>query len=251
MLIDSADYFLTHQKWEMASHYITKALRLQPANPTNGMLFSNLGICQANTGDYAASLQSFEIALIKSADSVKTLYNRARTHLMMDNQTEALIDLNSVLAIDSLMPEALQLRGAMLQKLGKTKSACHDFERLLTILPSDPLAMAATAECKATLGNFEEADSLYIKALDSGNTLDIYQSAIPYYLQTDQFQKADDAIYQALKNYPREGILYLYRAILHRSRFETTAFENDLKLAKEYGVDTQTIENIFPTSAKK
>lgn len=222
-----------------------------PANPSNPMLFSNLGICQANLGEFEQALQSLEIALIKAPESPKILLSKAKVLLMLNRDEDAIADLSKILASNPNFTDALLLRAPLYIKVGKFKEATADFSLLHSLLPTDADVTASLAECMATTGDTENADALYSEALKDNPSAEILQSAAIHYLDTNQLQKADDAIYQALKLDPRNGMTYLLRAILHKKRYQTTEAELDLKLAKEYNIDSQTIEKFFPKKAKK
>ena len=53
-----------------AQEYIRQALRLEPSNPNNALLFSNLGTIQRRQGQYELALESYQLALNLSPMSV-------------------------------------------------------------------------------------------------------------------------------------------------------------------------------------
>lgn len=51
-LADSADVYMKNERWGDAERVIVNALRHEPANKSNYMLWSNLGTVRTNMGDY-------------------------------------------------------------------------------------------------------------------------------------------------------------------------------------------------------
>lgn len=271
-LADSASIFMRNERWGEASRYISDALRLQPANPGNTLLFSNLGVCAHNLGDYDKALQSFDISLIKAPKSPVVLLQRAKTYIALQRPDDAIADLNTAIASDSLNADALRLRSALLLRsciesknirthepcvpteLNRTDSAMADFQRLTRISPSDPWPKAGLANTlciKDPKGNLPTIKKLLSEALEGAPDLETRLTAINIYLQTEELSLAEEAIRQSLKEYPREGMLYLQRALLHRQRYQNEEAEIDKKIAVKYGVDSQTIESYFPVSRKR
>jgi hypothetical protein len=54
----------------------------------------------------------------------------------------------------------------------------------------------------------------------------------------------------AIRKWPRNPLLYLYRGVIHKNRYENKEAEIDKKLAIEYGADPQTVEIFFPENRK-
>lgn len=250
-LADSAANYIGRERWADAERCITTALRAEPANPSNPMLFSNLGVCQHNQGEYAKALQSYSLALVKAPDSPRVLFNRARTLLAIRQDSEALSDLDHALRSDSTMTDALRLRATMLLALDSVAPARHDFSLLRELDPSDAWASAGLAECLAAGGDNVGATRLYTEALSKDPDPDTAAAAILHLLKEDHTAQAEEAIYQQLKKYPQEGLLYLCRAILHQRMFQNQAAESDKNLAKNYGIDSQTIERYFAVYGRK
>ena len=94
---------------------IISALKLEPGNFANFLLFSNLGVVRTNQGRYDEALEAFgpwSVGCAKWASVIRT--NRARTYLLMSRYDEALEDLNVSLGIDSVQEWLLSMRGLLL-----------------------------------------------------------------------------------------------------------------------------------------
>lgn len=244
--VDSAQRFMDNSRWGDAERCLNAALRMQPANPTNPLLFSNLGVCQTELGKYGNALQSFEVALVKTPDSPKILTNRARLYLLMNREEDAIQDLNHAIRGDSILEHALLLRGSLLMKQSKLQQAQKDFETLLRNGNENATVLASLGQCAMASGDKEGAQTFFDKALTKDPTPEIYFLIALEQIQNQQYNQAEESIYQGINKYQRVGELYLVRALLHKKRFQNNDAEIDKKIAIQYGVDTQTIESFFP-----
>ena len=62
-LCDRAITFTEQDSLPQAEEYIRQALKLEPANPHNALLFSNLGTIQRRQRQYEQALESYNFAL--------------------------------------------------------------------------------------------------------------------------------------------------------------------------------------------
>ena len=67
-----------------AEMFFKEALKLEPANIKNALLFSNLGTIQRRSGKKKEALDSYSLALNLTPYSVTMLLNRASLYLEMD-----------------------------------------------------------------------------------------------------------------------------------------------------------------------
>lgn len=245
-IADSASIMMEKGEWQKAESHILQALKTDPANPVNHLLFSNLGVCQTNLGQYSKALESFEIALIKSDKPSGILSNRARTYLAMSDEESALKDLSEAAKLDSLNLDAFKLKGMLLMRKGDFGNAEKDLSYFNRHSPTDTRILAELGRCASKKGEYKEAKSFYEESLKLDPEADVYLSIAHYQIEADDYNSADETIRQGLKKYPREGMLYLLRALLHKERFQNEEAEIDKKLAMEYGVDVQTIAIYFP-----
>ena len=65
----------------LAEKYIEQALKMEPANPHNAMLFSNLGTIQRRQHRYEQALDSYTLALNIAPRAIPALMNRAALYL--------------------------------------------------------------------------------------------------------------------------------------------------------------------------
>lgn len=246
--IDSADHYISKEKWELAEKYILKALRNQPANPTNTLLFTNLGICQLNLNRPSDALRSLEIAAIKAPSSTKVLLNKARALYLLNNREDALIDLNNAISKDSLNADILRLRGSILQQKGSYEEAANDFKTMTAIQPDNAWAWASLGSCLAQLENHKDARNAFSKAISLSNEPEIYQATALYYITQNDFLYAKEIITTAISKFPHQGELYLVRALIHLNQFQHSDAELDKKTALSNGVSQEILNRWFPNN---
>ena len=83
-LIDKAMDAVEQDSLLQAENYFKEALRLEPANMRNALLFSNLGTIQRRMGKNDDAVESYSLALNLTPYSVTMLLNRASLYLEMD-----------------------------------------------------------------------------------------------------------------------------------------------------------------------
>ena len=76
-LCDRAVTYTEQDSLLQAETYIRRALKLEPANPHNALLFSNLGTIQRRQRKYEKALESYNFALNIAPRAVPILLNRA------------------------------------------------------------------------------------------------------------------------------------------------------------------------------
>ena len=95
---------------QQAESYIRQALQLEPANPHNALLFSNLGTIQRRQHRYELALESYRMALNIAPMSIPILMNHATLALELGQDDKARADYSQVLEFDPHNREALLMR---------------------------------------------------------------------------------------------------------------------------------------------
>ena len=93
-----------------AEQLFKEALRLEPSNMRNALLFSNLGTIQRRMGKNDDAVESYSLALNLTPYSVTMLLNRASLYLEMDYLDKAYVDYCNVIDLDDKNQEALRFR---------------------------------------------------------------------------------------------------------------------------------------------
>lgn len=118
-----------------AQEYIRQALRLEPSNPNNALLFSNLGTIQRRQGHYELALESYQLALNLSPMSVPILMNHATLLLELGKYDVARADYSQVIELQPHHEEALLMRAYIYMQQQVYKFARQDYDTLLRYAP--------------------------------------------------------------------------------------------------------------------
>ena len=109
-LSEKAIEYIEMDSLHKAEELLLQALKLEPKNAKNAMLFSNLGLVQRRMGEYDKALESYSFALNFAPLAVPILLDRAAINLEMGNTDRAYTDYCLVLDEDKQNKEALLMR---------------------------------------------------------------------------------------------------------------------------------------------
>ena len=93
-----------------AEELLIKALKMEPKNAKNALLFSNLGLVQRRMGEFDKALESYSFALNFAPLAVPILLDRAAIYMEMGKTDRAYTDYCQVLDEDKKNKEALLMR---------------------------------------------------------------------------------------------------------------------------------------------
>ncbi len=126
---------LEQDSLQLAEALITQALKAEPANEHNALLFANLGWLQRRQHRYEEALDSYTYALNFAPLSVSILMDRATLLLEMGRDERARVDYSLVLDLDRHNQEALLMRAYIYQRERNYKEAHADYDSLLSVAP--------------------------------------------------------------------------------------------------------------------
>ena len=130
---------------------------MEPANPHNALLFSNLGTIQRRQHRYEQALDSYTLALNIAPRAIPALMNRAALYLELGKDDLARIDYSLVLDIESDNQEALLMRAYIYMQQREYKMAKADYERLLKVNPASYNGRLGLATLEQKEGKHEDA----------------------------------------------------------------------------------------------
>ena len=109
-LCERAATAIERDSLDAAEQAIRAALRLDPANGRNALLFANLGTLQRLRGQLREALESYTYALNMTPRNVPILLDRAALYLQLGEADMARVDYSLVLDIQPDNTEALRMR---------------------------------------------------------------------------------------------------------------------------------------------
>lgn len=246
MMVDSAEYYFSINRWKDAERLTINALKLRPANKSNWLLWANLAEIRRNLDDSEGALEAYNIGLSLQPHSTTLLSGRAEIHIQNGEKDEALKDLNLLISIspESEMPHIM--RGWIRLERKNFEEAEEDFNFLISNFPDNPQGYNGLAAIKASNNLIDEALKLYSKSLtiQPDETIYFYKSIL--LIDNGKLSEASETLREGMKKFPRNANLYLIRAYLHKLNFQNEEAKIALKLAKEYGCQPQLIERFFP-----
>lgn len=142
---------------QQAEQLFTEALKLEPANMRNALVFSNLGTIQRRMGKKKEALESYSLALNRTPYSVTMLLNRASLLLEMDYLDKAFVDYCDVLDIDRENKEALMYRAYIHMKRRMYHNARLDYRAFLELEPDNKTARIGMAMVNQKDKRFQES----------------------------------------------------------------------------------------------
>ncbi|MDE5586640.1 MAG: tetratricopeptide repeat protein [Muribaculaceae bacterium] len=250
-LADSARYLIGKENWSEAARCIRDALRLEPANPGNPMLFSNLGLAAGMEGKFGEAMQCFEIALSRAPKSIPVLTSKAKIQLKASDTEGAGETIDTILKLDSLAEWPLLTRGLLRMRESDYKGAFDDFMRLTRHHTGNSWGPGGLAKCMEMQGYPSEAAGYYADAIErtepgDDDRVEFQLGLIENLGHLGKLSEALETAKEAIKESPHDGRLYLLRGWIKKQLLLYREAEEDKNLAIGYGVDIQTVERFFP-----
>lgn len=159
-LCDRAVAYAEQDSLVQAEAYIRRALKLEPANPHNALLFSNLGTLQRHQQKYEQALESYTLALNIAPLAVPILLNRATVYLELGRNEQAQADYSLALDREKDNEEALLMRAYIYMRCREYKLARTDYKHLLEVNPRHFNGMLGLATLEQKDGKPEAALTL-------------------------------------------------------------------------------------------
>lgn len=243
-LADSADYYISNKLWSDAERVIIKALKHEPANKSNYLLWSNLGIVRENEDNYEGAVEAYTIGLSSAPKSTVLLTNRARALLSLNHREEALEDLEKALTVDSTLQWQSKMRGVLLASLDEDAQALEALEKYTENFGNDPLVLETMGDIYGREGDFDRMIEYYKKSYETEQDSDLLQKMLLTAYAYGMLEDMSEILREGIKKFPRNGTLYLLRAMLNKASYQTDAYESDLKTALNLGVDRDLYDHL-------
>lgn len=248
----------SRELWEKAAEWVEKdslhlaeelyreMLRMEPANPSNALWFSNIGIIQHRTGRYEQAVESFTLALNLAPRNVQILLHRAATYMETDLTDQAYIDYCMVLDLDKKNAEALLIRAFIHVSRGDFSAARLDYGSLLEIKPFDYSG-------RLGLANLNRKEKKYGEAVDilNGMLVEYPEDAILYITRAgieNEMGRADLAlpdIDRAILLKPEAPEAYITRGEIYLGQKRKGPAKKDFEKAISLGVPQAELRELL------
>ncbi len=238
-----------------AEKYIMEALKLDPANPHNALLFSNLGTIQRRQRQYDEALESYTMALNIAPRTVPILMNRAALYLELGKDELARMDYALALDLEADNQEALLMRAYIYKQKRDYKAARSDYERLLKLNPQSYNGRLGLAMLEQKEGKNEEALSVLNKMIadkaDGATQITAPQYAVLYVARAGvekDMQHLDLALIdleEAIELDPSQSEAYLMRGQIYLSQKKKELAKRDFEKAVTLGVPQGDVRELL------
>ena len=239
--IDSAQTYIYSHDWPKAEQWLTKAFLIDPDNPGNSMVLSNIATLQRYQGRLAEAVKNYSLALDMTPHAVTLLLNRAALYVEMDSVQRAIDDFERVCELDMYDTEARYSLGVLAMERGDTKRAEDLFNEIKRINPNSGLYHEGMGLLHKRNGNFSRAAELFSQVIKVQPSAQLLGNRADCYLAMKRLNDAEDDIRTALEMTPDDPYLYVLRAKLNKLRFQREDMARDIDTAVSLGLSRDYI----------
>ena len=121
---------------EVAERLFREAMRVEPAQRSNAMIYYQIGRMQEHRGKLEKALESYTMGLNVAPHVLPLRMARAKLYMQLGNKEKALVDYSDVLDWKADEQEALFMRAYIYTEQRLYKKARTDYEALLKLNPA-------------------------------------------------------------------------------------------------------------------
>jgi tetratricopeptide (TPR) repeat protein len=245
LLIGQSEKALDENDYETAGRRLVEAMSVEPDNPLNIALLTNLGMIYYYNEQDSLALSTLNEAVRRSPRLVAAHEMRARVLTGLGRDSDAFDDYCDIIDIDSLNTNARFMRAMMAVYHGNLETAQEDIAVLNKVIPLARNTILANATINALTGHDQEAIPYFRKLLDVEKMPEYYASLVGCLIAVDNLDEASKTLGDAFARYPNDPELYFYRAKLNKLRYMNDDARRDAQRAVELGADPRKVAEIF------
>jgi tetratricopeptide (TPR) repeat protein len=225
---------------------LTEALRLEPGNPNNFALLTNLGTIQRRQGKREEALVSYTAALSRYPQNTALLENRASLYLEMGETDKALSDYNLLLLEAPNNEDALYHRGLIFIQKKNFLWAEQDFDKMLELNNATLYGRLGHAILEKTRGNYDESERIYNYLIDKlPREWQLYKGRADLYFLMGRNGRAMNDINKLFFETTPDADLYVLRGKVKLALYERESAAGDFRKAREMGYDARVIDELL------
>lgn len=245
LLIGQSEKALEDNDYEAAGLRLVEAMSVEPNNPLNVALLSNLGMIYYYNDQDSMALVTLEEAIRRSPRLVAAHENRARVLTGLHRDSEAYDEYTRIIEIDSINTNAHYYHGMMALYGGDLQTATADFEVLERLIPNTRKAMLAQATLLSMTGRNREAITYYRRLLDRERLPEYFAALAGCLLAVDDLSELSRVLNDGMKLWADDPELYMYRARLNQRRFMADDARRDARRAVELGINPARVADLL------
>lgn len=234
-------------EFSAAEESLKAAMRLEPANPLNFALLTNLGTLQRRQGKFDDALISYSAALAQRPNDEVILLNRAELYSEMGETEKAIFDYNALIANNPTHEQALYNRGLLYINTGEFMLAQDDFERIIETHEDTYLGRFGYAILEKARGSYDESETVFNYLADKyPNNMRILEERAELFFLTKRNGRAMSDINKVFRATAEPSAeLYMLRGRIKLAQYEKESAAIDFKKARDLGYDTETVERLL------
>lgn len=236
-LTDSGFELMEQDSLTHAEEVFRQAMKLEPANPHNAMLFSNIGIIQRHLNKYEDAIESFTYALNITPLSIPVLLNRGAVYLELGRTDRAYLDYCRILDQERDNMEALLMRAYIYIIRRDYNAARIDYNRLLQVDPfnySGRLGLISLNQKEKKFSDAMEMLNNMIIELPEDITLYLMRAGIT--MDMEQYDSALLDLEEAMRINPKSPDVYLHRGELYLLQNKKAQAKQEFEKAIALGI---------------
>lgn len=250
-LVGEAEKAISVNNYEAAVACIKRAIDLEPDNPSNILLMSNLAMVYSYMDQDTLALITYDETLRQAPNMTTVRNNRALLLAKMGRDNEAFKAFAGVIDTDSLNATARYYHGIMALYSSRLDIAEADFAVLKSVAPDSRHTAVALSSLYAMTQRNLEAIPYFKKLVKDSPDPEFYAGLAGCYLALGRLSEASETIADGLKRYAYDPELYYYRAWLNRDRFRLDEAHDDARKAIALGANAAKVNALFAPQDQK
>ncbi|MCC8153983.1 MAG: tetratricopeptide repeat protein [Tannerellaceae bacterium] len=244
--IEKSYEYLEKEEFAAAEESIRSAMRLEPGNPHNYALLTNLGTIQQMQGKYEEAILSYTAALSRNQTNVSILESRASLYAQLGETEKAIHDYSAILLNEPAHQDALYNRGVLYLQQRNLLAAEADFDKIIEVNDKTINGRLGHAILEKMRGNYSESERIYNYLIkESPRYWFLYESRADLYFQMGKNGRAMSDINKLFTETEPSAALYVLRGKVKLAQYEKPSAIKDFTTAKEMGYDTVVIDELM------
>lgn len=220
-----------------AEHLFKQALKLNPNDIRNALLYANLAKVQQAQGLHMKAIETYGLALNIAPLNVPILKARGDLYFQLGNYKKAAIDYGNILDVDARNVEALQGCAYIYQQQKNYLKAKECYERLLAIDPENYTTLFGVCILFQNAGKPQEALTRLSVLIDKyPHRAELYSVRAEIEAEEKHPELAIMDLDKALELEPDNRNMILTRAYIHKGMKNYRQAKHDFERAIQLGV---------------
>lgn len=246
-LVESSFNYLDKDNLPAAEESLKAAMRLEPGNPTNYALLTNLGTIQRRLGKTEDAIISYTAALSRHSDNETILENRASLYAETGEIEKAIADYTVLLIKNPIHMDALYSRGILYLQQKDFLRAEQDFEKMLEVNEKTVQGRLGHAILEKMRGNYEDSERIYTYLINElPKEWRLYEGRADLYFMMGKNARAMADLNKVfVETKEPTAAMYVLRGKIKLALYEREPATKDFLKAKEMGYDAEIIDELL------